>query len=61
MVLTGCTSKECSNPAGGQINNDDSANDVKVVDLTKVIFSHLPYIWGMASCESRRDNMPGKA
>ena len=23
--------------AGGQINNDDSANDVKVVDLTKVV------------------------
>ena len=27
--------------AGGQINNDDSANDVKVVDLTKVGLSRL--------------------
>ena len=27
--------------AGGQINNDDSANDVKVVDLTKVALSRL--------------------
>ena len=29
--------------AGGQINNDDSAEDVKTVDLTKVAISHFAH------------------